>query len=60
MPWTPQSFASKHNKKLSPAQSVKAANVANAILKKTGNEASAIRIANSRFQNAAGRRLGNG
>jgi len=47
MPWTANSFAAKHNKGLSPAQRIKAANIANAVLKKSGNDASAIRIANA-------------
>jgi uncharacterized protein YdaT len=62
MPWTAKTFAGKHNHSLSPAQAVKAANVANGILKKTGDEGQAIRIANSvadksPTQKAAGRRL---
>lgn len=61
MPWTAKSFASKHNHKLSPMQATKAAAIANGILKKNGgDEASAIRIANSRFQGAAGRKLQKG
>jgi uncharacterized protein YdaT len=47
MPWTSGSFASKHNKNLSASQKVKAATIANSVLKKTGNDASAIRIANA-------------
>jgi uncharacterized protein YdaT len=47
MPWTAESFAAKHNKELNPSQRVKAASIANAVLKKSGNEASAIRIANA-------------
>jgi uncharacterized protein YdaT len=57
MPWSAQSFKSKHNKKLSPAQSAKAATIANSVLKKTGKEDSAIRIANASVRNAASRRL---
>jgi uncharacterized protein YdaT len=62
MPWTAASFKSKHNHKLSSSQAASAANVANAILKKTGDESRAIRIANSKFQGnsvqrAAHRRL---
>lgn len=47
MPWTGKSFASKHNHKLKGASAAKASRVANAILKKTGDEGKAIRIANS-------------
>jgi uncharacterized protein YdaT len=46
MPWSGDSFASKHNHSLDPEAADKAASIANAILKKTGDEASAIRIAN--------------
>jgi uncharacterized protein YdaT len=50
MPWTPESFRKKHNQKLTPAQAVKAARMANGILKDTGDEAKAIRITNSKFE----------
>ena len=46
MPWTPSSFVAKHNKGLSPRQGNQAARVANAILRNTGDEGKAIRIAN--------------
>lgn len=46
MPWTPQSFRSKHNKSLTPAQSRKAAKIANNILKRGGSEREAIATAN--------------
>jgi uncharacterized protein YdaT len=46
MPWTGESFRSKHNKKLTPEQAQEAAKIANAILRDTGDEAKAIRIAN--------------
>jgi uncharacterized protein YdaT len=46
MPWTGESFRSKHNKKLSIEQAREAAKIANAILRYTGDEAKAIRIAN--------------
>ena len=46
MPWTAQSFKRKHNKTLNPAQAQKAAKIANGILRKTGDEAKAIRLAN--------------
>jgi uncharacterized protein YdaT len=51
MPWSGKSF-SKHNKKLGKAAAGKAASVANAVLKDSGDEGKAIRIAN---WNAAGR-----
>jgi uncharacterized protein YdaT len=46
MPWTGESFRSKHNKKLNPVQAREAAKIANAILRDTGDEAKAIKIAN--------------
>lgn len=45
MPWTGKSFK-KHNKKLSPGQSSHAARIANAVLKRTGNEGEAVATAN--------------
>lgn len=45
MPWTGKSFK-KHNKKLSPGEATHAARVANAVLKKTGDEGKAIATAN--------------
>ncbi len=50
MPWTPSSFKSRHNKKLTPAQATKASRIANGILKDTGDEAKAIRIANAQVK----------
>lgn len=46
MPWTPQSFRSKHNKSLSPAQAKKAASMANAMLRSGTSEGIAIATAN--------------
>ena len=46
MQWTGESLRSKHNKKLSAGQAREAARIANAILRDTGDEAKAIRIAN--------------
>ena len=46
MPWTGESFRSKHNKKLNPVQAREAAKIANAILRDTGDEAKANKIAN--------------
>jgi hypothetical protein len=51
MPWTGKSFA-KHNKGLGKSGALKAASVANAVLRDSGDEGKAIRIAN---WNAAGR-----
>ena len=45
MPWTGQTFQ-HHNSHLSPAQSSHAASIANAILKRSGNEGMAISTAN--------------
>ena len=47
MPWTPSTFKKRHNKKLTTAQSRKAAKIADAVLRETGNEGKAIRIANA-------------
>jgi uncharacterized protein YdaT len=47
MPWTPKTFKALHNKKLTLAQSRKAAKAANAALKRTGDEGKAIRIGNA-------------
>ena len=46
MPWTPSSFRSKHNKKLSPVQAKQAAAQANAMLKAGVPEGEAIATAN--------------
>jgi|GEM_PF-977357 len=45
MPWNAKSFG-KHNKALHGKAAAKAAETANAILKETGDEGKAIRIAN--------------
>ena len=47
MPWTPQAFAQRHNHGLSKPQATKAAKIANAILKRTGDEGMAIKVANA-------------
>ena len=47
MPWDSKSFQ-KHNRKLSGSGSAKAAAIANAVLKRTGNEGLAIATANAR------------
>lgn len=46
MPWTARTFKSRHNKTLTAPQASRAARIANGILKNTGDEAKAIRIAN--------------
>lgn len=46
MPWTAETFKSRHNHKLSASKAGKAARQANAILKKTGDEGLAISVAN--------------
>lgn len=46
MPWSAESFKKKHNQSLTGAQAEKAASIANAILRESGDEAKAIRIAN--------------
>lgn len=50
MPWTAESFRSKHNKKLTLAQAKAAAAQANAILRSGASEAVAIATANKRFE----------
>ena len=47
MPWTGKTFRSRHNKGLTPDQAWEAARVANAVLRDTGDEGKAIRIANA-------------
>jgi uncharacterized protein YdaT len=47
MPWTGESFKQKHNQGLTPEQADRAARIANAVLDRDGDEASAIRIANA-------------
>lgn len=55
MPWNPQD-SNRHKKGLSPSSQVKWSKIANSVLAKTGDEASAVRIANSRTS-AVKRRL---
>lgn len=50
MPWTPKTFAARHNKRLDPAKAKKAAAIANTILEETGDDAKAIRIANAQVK----------
>lgn len=49
MPWSAESFA-RHNHALSGKKAEKAASIANAILRDTGDEGKAIRIANARVR----------
>jgi uncharacterized protein YdaT len=55
MPWTSETFKSRHNKGLSGKQARRAAKIANAHLRKTGNEGAAIRIANAAVKGNRGR-----
>ena len=50
MPWTAESFKKKHNQRLRGVEAQRAADIANAILKKTGYEGLAIRVANSKVR----------
>ena len=50
MPWTGRSFREKHNKRLTSRQARKAASIANAILRETGNEVLAIKTANAKVK----------
>ncbi len=47
MPWTAKDASGKTKKAKSPAEKRKWSATANAVLKKTGDDASAVRIANS-------------
>lgn len=48
MPWTAESFKSKHNHKLSKSQAAKAAKIANAMLARGVPEGEAIATANKK------------
>jgi uncharacterized protein YdaT len=48
MPWSGKSFGSRHNHSLSGAGAAKAASIANAILKRSGDEGMAIAVANKK------------
>lgn len=50
MPWTAQSFRSRHNKSLSTRQAVKASAMANAMLRSGASEGVAIATANARVK----------
>lgn len=49
MPWGPEDV-NKHNKNVSGSSKAKWARIANSVLAQTGDEAMAIRIANSRVK----------
>ena len=49
-PWDAEGFRKKHNKKLRKVEAQRAADIANAVLKKTGDEGLAIRVANSKVR----------
>jgi len=51
VPWTSRSF-SKHNKKLKGKRASLAARIANAVLRESGDEGKAIRIANAQAKKA--------
>jgi len=52
MPWTAKTF-SKHNKKLKGKRASLAARIANAVLRESGDEGNAIRIANAQSKRAS-------
>jgi uncharacterized protein YdaT len=56
MPFTGQTFAKRHNKKLQGKTATKAADMANAMIKTGVPEGEAIATANKRAPAAAGRR----
>lgn len=56
MPWNPDD-AKRFKKDISPASSQRWANIANALLKETGDESQAIRMANGMTRSSLQRRL---
>ncbi|HXC80145.1 MAG TPA: hypothetical protein VNU19_24200 [Candidatus Acidoferrum sp.] len=58
MPWNAASFKSRHNHGLSTADAGKAADQANAILRKTGDEGLAISVANKHAKSRSARMYG--
>ena len=50
MPWTPQQFRSRHNKRLSLEQALKASEMANAMMRGGADEGVAIATANKRVK----------
>ncbi len=53
MPWNSREFREKFNKRLSARQAMTAAKTANAVLKKTGDEGLAVRVANKQVKGRA-------
>ena len=49
MPWTADEFKARHNKALDDEQAAEAASIANDVLERTGNESTAIKVANARM-----------
>lgn len=56
MPWSPDD-AKRFKKDISPASSQRWANIANALLKETGDEGQAIKMANGMTRSSLMRRL---
>jgi uncharacterized protein YdaT len=54
MPWTPKEFRERHNKSLSDKEARRAAAIANAVLKKTGDDGKAVRTANAAVKRGPG------
>jgi hypothetical protein len=50
MPWSAKDAKSKTKKARTPAQKKRWATTANSVLKKTGNDATAIKVANARMR----------
>jgi hypothetical protein len=50
MPWTPDQFRSRHNKKLSGGQASEASGIANAMMRRGVSEGEAIATANARAE----------
>jgi len=53
MPWTPQEFKRKHNRKLSLGEALKASEMANAMMRSGASEGVAIATANKRAKSLA-------
>lgn len=56
MPWNPSTFRTRHNRRATGKLGKKAAEVANAVLRRTGNDGEAIRVANTYVAKKQGRR----
>jgi Uncharacterized protein conserved in bacteria (DUF2188). len=52
MPWDARTFRSRHNKKLTLAQALKASEMANAMMRSGASEGVAIATANKRARNS--------